>query len=170
MRLQVTVHLHDEVVEDKVIDATDGLRLGEHDEAVVAFPGLDVLLSLDKNDDVIVVRGHRLRPGERYELSRGPVKVALSPVATERRVERIPLWRGDITLPVLLVAMVLATLSMQAAWDVLAANADVSDGVARGVEALILPEQLRSPEDEPPLIRPAWARPVTYEREATYEE
>jgi len=169
MRLQVTVQLHEEIIEDTVVDVTDGMRLGEHDEARVAFPGLDVVLSRDASDDVLVVRGHRLRPGERYELSRGSVKVTLAPLA-QGRLERTPLWRGDITLPVLLVAIVLFSLSLQAAHEVLLANPDVSEGVARNVEALILPEELRTPDDEPPVVQPSWTRPQTYRPSVRFEE
>lgn len=158
MRLQVTVRLADEIVEDTVLTVTDGLRLGEHERATVAFPGLDVVLSKDADDDVVVVRGHRLRAGESYCLSHGEVSVTLVPVA-QSRLGRNPLWRGDIALPVLLLAVILATLSAQALQDVLHANADVSEGVARGVEALLLPESLRTPADEPPVVQPSWTLP-----------
>lgn len=163
MRLQVTVRLRDEIIEDTVLTVTDGLRLGEHDEAVVAFPGLDLVLSLDADQDVLVVRGHRLAAGERYSLSHGPVEVTLLPVA-EARLARSPLWRGDIALPVLLLAVILLTLSVQAAHEVVLAHSDVSEGVARGLEALLLPEELRTPEDQPPVVQPSWTRP-----DAAYE-
>ncbi len=149
MRLRVRVELCGEVIEDGVVRVSDGLRLGEHDDAVVAFPGLDLLLQHDPGADAVRVRGHRLRPGERLQLGVDDVVVHLEPVA-EALLPRTPLWRGDIALPVLLLATILLTLTLQTATEVLNAKADVSSAVVRRVEALLLP-----PEVDPPGARPA---------------
>jgi hypothetical protein len=158
MRLQVSVQLRGEIIEDTVVHVADGLRLGEHPRAAVAFPGLDLVLQRD--EDAVLVRGRRLVDGESLELGVDDVVVTLRPV-TEALLARTPFYRGDMVLPVVLLAMVLSTLTFQTVQDVLIAKADVSQGVARTVEALLLPPR---PDDtapaiadvrrEPPLVQP----------------
>lgn len=167
MRLQVTVELSGEIVEDTVLNVTDGLRLGQHDEAVVAFPGMDVVLSTAA-DDVVVVRGHRLRDGDAFTLSEGNVRVTLRPVIGAWLPRTIP-WKGDVTLPVMLVAVILMTLTAQTISQVVVAKADVSDGVARTVEAWLLPPELRATADEHPVVQPTWARGNELERRPTVQ-
>ncbi|MFK7928177.1 MAG: hypothetical protein AB8H79_08295 [Myxococcota bacterium] len=156
MRLQVTVELSGEIVEDTVLNVTDGLRLGEHEEAVVAFPGLDIVLS-SSPDDVVLIRGHRLRDGDCYTLTEGNVRVTMRPVIGAWLARNKP-WQGDLTLPVLLMAVILFTLTAQTMVQVFEASPDVSDGVARTVEAWLLPPELRAAPNEPSTVQPTWAR------------
>lgn len=160
MRLQVSVQLRGEIIEDTVVPVSDGLRLGEHPRAAVAFPGLDLVLQRD--DDAVLVRGHRLVDGDSFEIGVEDTIVTLSPV-TEALLARTPFYRGDMVLPVVLLAMILSTLTYQTVQDVIVAKADVSEGVVRTVEALLLPPRVTDDVVEPPVEfvaePPSWDSP-----------
>lgn len=150
MRLHVTVQLRGEIVDDVVVPVVDGMRIGEHPSAVVPFPGLDLVFQTDE-DEAVRVREHRLVDGQAVEFGVDEVRVTVTPVS-EVLLPRTPIWRGDIALPVLMLAAILLTLGGQTARDVLVAKADVSAGVARTVEAWLLPPSLRFTSDpvQPP--------------------
>ena len=152
MRLQVSVQLRGEIIEDTVVHVSDGVRLGEHPRAAVAFPGMDLVLQRD--EDAVLVRGRRLVDGDSFEIGVEDTIVTLRPV-TEALLPRTPSYRGDMVLPVVLLAMILSTLTLQTMHDVLVAKADVSAGVARTVEALLLPPRVQEPKLDAPTALPA---------------
>lgn len=168
MRLHVSVSLDDTVIDDTVVSVTHGVRLGDHDDAVVAFPGADLVLHRDA--DGFRVRGHRLTDAAPVVLDLGQVdgaalRVVLQPLAPERTSYR-PRVPVDGALPILVGAVILLMLGSQAATQAISSKADVSVGVARAVEALLLPPDLRRIEpaaprtivivgDESPYPRPA---------------
>ena len=146
MRLHVTVQLRGELIEDVVVPVRDGMRLGSHPEAAVAFPGDDVLVQL--REERVWVRGRSLGDGDCLAMRLDDVHVRIEPV-TEVLLSRGPVWRGDIRLAVALAAVVLLTMSGQTLRQVLVAKADVSEGVVNRVEALLLPERVELPEAQP---------------------
>lgn len=164
MRLHVSVQLAGTVVEDTVITVLHGLRLGEHPDAVVSFPGADLVVHLEP--DGVRIRGHRLIDGQPLSLDLDPVQVELALVHGER-MRSSTVLPVDGALPVLIAAIVLLMLTSQAAHQALQHKADVSAGVARAVEALLLPPDLRvlaEPEPVPVVISepPSWTVPVRY--------
>ncbi|MFT7521258.1 MAG: hypothetical protein ACI9MC_003409 [Kiritimatiellia bacterium] len=156
MRLHVTVQLHGELIEDVVVPVRDGMRLGDHDDAVVAFPGVDLIVQ--QGDERVMVRGRWLCDGDRLEFRRDNVSVLLRPVS-EVMLPRVPIWRGDIRLAVALAAVVVLAMSGRTLGQVLEAKSDVSEGMVQRVEALLLPQRVQLPE----------ATPVQLSIDASYE-
>ena len=68
-KLHVIVSYHGQVVEDRVVKIQDPVRLGERPDAVVAFPGADIVVTQVDGD--ICWRGRRLREGDTASLSLG---------------------------------------------------------------------------------------------------
>jgi len=169
MRLHVSVLLDGVVVEDTVVAATAGARLGEHDDAVVAFPGADLVIHRDA--DGLRIRGHRLDEGACLELPLGRVdraslRVVIRALPADRASFR-PRLPFDVALPVLIGAIVLLMLGSQAATQALNSKADVSVGVARAVEALLLPPDLRRIEPTAPRTIVIVGDDTSYPRQAS---
>jgi hypothetical protein len=168
LRLHVTVQLRGEIIEDTVLRVVDGLRLGEHESAVVGFPGLDLVLRL--HDDAIIVRGQRLRDGDTLDLGFDDVRVhlrALSPAIGVRAAEAFWPDRVDLSLPIWIASLVLISLSVGTVQGVLARKPEVSSGLAAGVtrtvELLLLPAAVREKGRRPPgLGEPIEPPPVRY--------
>jgi hypothetical protein len=165
MRLSVTVSLGDTVLDDAVIQVGDGVRIGEHPDAAVSFPGLD--LSMCRDGDGVRIRGVYLGEGEVREFEAGElhVRVELLPDVYRPFPVTVPI---DAGLPVILGSIILLMLTSQAAQITLERKADVSVGVARAVEALLLPPDLRVLTEPSPAIRARssqdepWSAPVRY--------
>lgn len=163
MRLHVRVELDGVIIDDTVVAATHGARLGEHDDAIVAFPGADLVVH--REPEGVRIRGQRIREGETLRLTLGAVRVTLTPTAPPRPAfaPRLPV---DAAMPILVASIVLVMLASQNVRQVLHDKADVSAGVARRVEALLLPPDLRRLDPPPRTIIFAddgpWTAPVRF--------
>ncbi|NOY27300.1 MAG: tetratricopeptide repeat protein [Oligoflexia bacterium] len=73
--LSVSVRLYGEVVEDQVLRVGRMARIGEADDAVVSFPGADLVIV--RAGDRLLVRGRALEEGDALELSLGAVDVTV---------------------------------------------------------------------------------------------
>jgi hypothetical protein len=140
MRLRVCVRLDGVLIDDAVIRASHGVRVGEHDDALVSFPGADLVVH--RESEAIRVRGHRIRDGETLTMHLGAVRVDLTAFTADRPAFR-PRFPVDAAMPIMLAAIILLTLASQNLSEALSQKADVSVGVARAVEALLLPPDLR---------------------------
>jgi hypothetical protein len=73
--LGVSVLVHGNVVEDRVVPVRRMVRLGESDDAVVSFPGAD--LAVVRVGHSLALRGRVLDEGEEIRISLGAVEVRL---------------------------------------------------------------------------------------------
>ena len=73
--LAVSVLVHGNVVDDRVVPVRRLVRLGESDDAVVAFPGAD--LAIVRVGRGLALRGRVLEEGEEMCISLGHVEVRL---------------------------------------------------------------------------------------------
>ena len=85
--LYVRVRLHGALVEQRLLPLTDGMRLGEAADAVVSFPGADLLVQVV--DDRLRVRGRDLGPGDLLTMELGPVQVAIEVLSSASRWDRL---------------------------------------------------------------------------------
>ncbi|TVQ93112.1 MAG: hypothetical protein EA397_04890 [Deltaproteobacteria bacterium] len=140
MRLHVSIAIGENVVQDEVLDVVDGLRIGEHDDAAVCFPGADLIAS--RHGAGLRIGGHRLIEGETLRLHYGEIRVTLDLMSPDpsKTPRTIPF---DVAMPILLAGVVLLMLTSQVAQQVLIQKADTSSQVARAVEALLLPPEVR---------------------------
>lgn len=141
MQVQVTVRFNRLTIEDSVVKLREAIWIGERDGAWVGVPDVDLEIAPSEEPDVILFDGHRVRMGQQLELMRGDTSVTVrhfEAAACRFSPERMP----NLVFPVLLAATVLFSLTLQTASDVLRDNPDVTEGVVRTVEALILPEEL----------------------------
>ena len=140
MRLHVSVAIGENVVQDEVLEVVDGLRIGEHDDAAVCFPGADLIAS--RHGAGLRIGGHRLLEGETLKLHFGEIRITLDLMSPDpsRTARTLPF---DVALPILLAGVVLLMLTSQVAQQVLVQKADASAQVARAVEALLLPPEVR---------------------------
>ena len=81
-KLHVIVSYHGQVVEDRVVKIQDPVRLGERPDAVVAFPGADIVVTQVDGD--ICWRGRRLREGDTASLALGDFVVDVEHIWPER--------------------------------------------------------------------------------------
>jgi len=158
LRLHVTVTLRGEIIEDTVLRVVDGVRLGEHEDAVVGFPGLDLVLRL--HEDTVVIRGRALRDGDRMEVGVEDVLVRFQALAPRLGREQFRVGLGasriDLALPLLLASLILISLSAATLRGVLDRQPEVSrslaGGVTKTIEALLLPAELRDIPGRPPVV------------------
>lgn len=161
MKLHVRIEIGDRIIDDEVVAVVEGLRFGEHEDAALTFPGADLVVAC--HGDGLRIGGHRLVEGETVRLHYGDVSVTLEIIVEDRARARsaIPF---DVAMPVLLASIVLLMLTSQVAHHVLIQKAEASAVVARAVEALLLPPEVRvlGPTDTIPKVRHPRATPVQY--------
>ncbi len=104
--LGVSVLVHGNVVEDRVVPVRRMVRLGESDDAVVSFPGAD--LAVVRVGQSLALRGRALEEGEEMCLSLGPVEVRLLHTV---RGGAFPLEWGAFLDKRFLAAAIVATVS-----------------------------------------------------------
>ncbi len=73
--LSVVLRLGGRVVEERVLPVSAAVRIGEHPRAAMSFPGADLLVVRAGTD--LMVRGHRIEPGESLCVKLGAVEVDL---------------------------------------------------------------------------------------------
>ncbi len=100
--LAVTVRLHGQPVEDRVLRVRRAVRIGESADASVSFPGADIAVVRAGRD--LRVRGRRLAEGQGIGVSLGPVRVWLEHT---RRVRRAHPWRHQVDARFLATAMLI---------------------------------------------------------------
>jgi tetratricopeptide (TPR) repeat protein len=81
-KLHVTIAYHGQIVEDRILQIQESVRLGEARDAAIAFPGADLLVSCVDGD--ISWRGRRLREGDRAALELGTLTVRVEHLRPER--------------------------------------------------------------------------------------
>jgi tetratricopeptide (TPR) repeat protein len=81
-KLHVTIAYNGQIVEDRVLNIQESVRLGEAADAVLSFPGADILVSCVDGD--ISWRGRRLREGDRASLDMGPLRLRVEHIWPER--------------------------------------------------------------------------------------
>jgi len=128
--LSVTIRLNGVLVDDRVMPVPNVVRLGEADDAAVAFPGAD--LKVLRVGDRLSVRGRSLEEGEEACISLGAVDVHLEHTVTARLPSE---WAGVVDPR--FVATVLMVVAGAAYHD-----ANVAWWQHQGVEAGPLTERL----------------------------
>jgi len=108
--LSVNVRLHGEVVEDTVLRVGRTVRIGEADEARVAFPGADLMVV--RAGERLLVRGRALEEGDSLELSLGVVDVTVEHTLRGRTP---PEWRSAFDVRFLAVVLLLTAVGTW--WD-----------------------------------------------------
>lgn len=73
--LAVSVRLHGELVEDRVLTVNRLVRLGERPDALIAFPGADI--TVVRLGQRLALRGRDLEEGDDIRITLGPVEVQL---------------------------------------------------------------------------------------------
>jgi tetratricopeptide (TPR) repeat protein len=81
-KLHVTIAYHGQIIEDRILQFHESVRLGEARDAAISFPGADLLVSCVDGD--ISWRGRRLREGDRAALELGPLLVKVEHLLPER--------------------------------------------------------------------------------------
>jgi len=81
-KLHVTIAYHGQIIEDRILNIQESVRLGDSADAVLSFPGADILVSCVDGD--ISWRGRRLREGDRASLELGPLSLQVEHVWPER--------------------------------------------------------------------------------------
>jgi Flp pilus assembly protein TadD len=104
--LAVTVLVHGNVVDDRVVPVRRMIRLGESDDAAVAFPGVD--LAVVRVGRGLALRGRVLEEGEEMSISLGHVEVRLLHTV---RGGAFPLEWGTFLDKRFLAAAIVATVS-----------------------------------------------------------
>ena len=104
--LAVTVLVHGNVVDDRVVSVRRMVRLGESDDAAVAFPGAD--LAIVRVGRGLALRGRVLEEGEEMCISLGHVEVRLLHTV---RGGAFPLEWGTFLDKRFLAAAIVATVS-----------------------------------------------------------
>jgi hypothetical protein len=104
--LGVSVLIHGNVVEDRVVPVRRIIRLGESDDAVVAFPGAD--LAVVRVGRGLALRGRVLEEGEEMCISLGHVEIRLLHTV---RGGAFPLDWGTFLDKRFLAAAIVATVS-----------------------------------------------------------
>ena len=107
-RLHCILSLHGQVIEERVILIRDPVRIGEHPDAVVGFPGADVLISCVDGD--ICWRGRRLREGDRAALEVGNLLVEVEHLWPERIRYSRPFGGVDFAFGLLLLGVMVTGL------------------------------------------------------------
>lgn len=105
--LHVTVRLGEHIVEDQVISVRDVVRLGEHEGALVGFPGASVAVC--RVGQELDVRGRRLGEGDSTTLDLGQVHVRLDHLVPESVIRPGPM---PMDLRFLLIALGVTTAGM----------------------------------------------------------
>jgi hypothetical protein len=103
-QVSVSVQLYGAVVEHRVLQVRDSVRIGEAETAQVAFPGADILVV--RHGDRIRLRSWWLEAGEAAAMSLGPVQVELE-VLRSPPTREWPGWMPDVRLFVATAAIVL---------------------------------------------------------------
>lgn len=106
--LVVTVRLHGQVVEDRVVAVRRAVRLGDTPYATVSFPGADLLVV--RTDAGLLVRGRTLAEGEDVQLALGHVDVTLTHAAPEGWSPGQSGWTQRFDTRFLLCALLVAAL------------------------------------------------------------
>jgi tetratricopeptide (TPR) repeat protein len=81
-KLHVTIAYHGQIIEDRILSIHETVRLGEAPDALISFPGADLLVSCVDGD--ISWRGRRLREGDRAALDLGALRVQVEHLCPER--------------------------------------------------------------------------------------
>lgn len=101
--LAVTVRLRGRVVDHRVVRVDRAARIGEAFDAVVGFPGADLIIL--RQGDRLLVRGSPLGEGDELRLELGAVDVTLAHVArVPRAIDRFASFDTRFLLAALLVA------------------------------------------------------------------
>jgi len=100
--------LHGQVIEERVVAIRDPIRIGEHPDAVVGFPGADILISCVDGD--ICWRGRRLREGDRATLEVGNLLVEVEHLWPERIRYSRPFGGVDFAFGLLLLGVMVTGL------------------------------------------------------------
>lgn len=103
-KLRVTVYIGDALVEDKVVIVKNHVRLGESIEAVVSFPGGDLIVN--RVGDDLVWRGRRLAVGQCATYSNGDVAVIGENMDMERAIRPSVFRHVDPVFFLVLLGMV----------------------------------------------------------------
>lgn len=111
-RVDVTVSLYGVPVVTRMCTVRGCLRLGEHPDAAVSFPGADLLIVADGGS--LRVRGRTLGPGEGLEMHLGAVHLRL--VTSDQRASiPIPTWTPDLRIFVATLALALLATTWETA-------------------------------------------------------
>ncbi len=105
--LRVTVELHGSVVEDRLVNVRDSIRLGDSRWADVPFPGADLLIQ--RKGGQLEVRGRTLMAGVPLSVCLGAVRVVMERTNTHE-IERTS--RFSFKAPAIDLRVAVATLAV----------------------------------------------------------
>lgn len=115
-RARVRVVFASRIVEDRLIDVRELLRLGEGPGAVLAFPGADMVLVPAGRD--ILVDGRRLSPGEGLSFQFGQVDLWVENPSPGTRMEGRSLSNSLMSfVDPTWIAILLFVVVLSALWD-----------------------------------------------------
>ena len=144
--LYVSVRLYGAVVDERLLPVCGVMRLGEGDDALVPFPGADLVVR--SGPEGVWVRGRLLEPGESTSIALGAVQVTLEVLEPEPELHRGDLarwWKRledklDAPLPVPDLRLLIATAAIAllgSFWEAAGGFVATDPVASRNMQALI---------------------------------